>query len=317
MALVCIDEKKMEESGGSFVKDKYHVPTGTHIARLVSYVELGKHTPTFNGQPAKYDTGKKAGQFKPAEHVISLIFEFSGVQHSEEYPHTFTVSQPMFNGGFMNKMAVSDAFVNNELSLAFSNKTKYKKFLDAMNTHYGLGISGLHQAVGNAFAVQVQTKAVKKVDGAKDIKCIDAEVPGFDPSNPEVSIDGYSYYVDIKPESIVPMKQNIMGTEIDLSSKVVEQEGTYCKVFDLEAPTPEDWKLLRNSHKKAIIGAIVGSNDAVLSMLHSTPELTAEMATLVESSSKADEQAVSPAPGVPATVTYAPSTEEVAPAPPV
>ncbi len=92
-----IDTKKIEENKGSdFVKETKFIEAGLNPARLVSYIELGWHAPLYQGKPKVFaDTHKKAGQAKPPEFMIQLVFEFPLADHSTDFPQTINPRIPL------------------------------------------------------------------------------------------------------------------------------------------------------------------------------------------------------------------------------
>lgn len=255
----------------------------------MSYVELGRHQKKFQNKPAVYESGMNKGKIKPPELFVSLTFEFSGVEHSGDYPHTYETSIMLQDGGFMNPLSVSDDFIQNKLSLAFANKVGYKKLLDAINLHCKQKFQGLHQAVGTAIHVAAKTKAFKKIENAKDIQCLDTEVPGFDPENPTKNIEGWRYYVGFKPENIQPMKMQFGQTVVDMSEYIKHTIGDYTPVFDWDAPTKEAWTKLKPWQKRAISKALDLETSAFGTLMKVDAEIAAEVQAYKTGAAKQDQ----------------------------
>lgn len=313
---ILVNEEKIKENDkqGSHSDEKFHVPSGNHVVNLASYVELGRHVKMFNGKPAVAESGKNKGQLRPPEMFVSMTFEFSGAERTGEYPHTYETSIIMQDGGFMHSLSVSDDFINNRLSLQFANKTGYKKYLDAINMHCNKKFQGLHQAVGTAIHVQAKTVAHYKDANGKDVKCLDTEVPGYDPENPHVNVEGVRYYTYIKPESIQPMVIMLGKTKVDMSEYIVPIIGDYAPVFDWDAPTKEAWAKLKPWQKRAISKALDLDTSAFGTMLKVDEELAKEIETLKAGKKEAapekpDMPETHSAPGVPPAM-VPPSSED-------
>lgn len=267
-----VAEEKSKESGSS---EEYHVTSGYHVVNLVSYAELGRHQGSFKGKPDTYQSGNKAGQIKPDEMFISLVFEFSGAAFTGGFPHAYITS--IYNGKeFFNRLSVSETFMENTLSPQYANKTGFKKYLDAINLHYNKNFQGLDEAVGMALAVKVDTLAIYEVDGKK-IKCADNAVPGYKKEEAHKNLPGVKYYTTIKPESIVPMVQDFGVTVVDLSSKIVDPVDEYTAVFDWGAPTKADFMGLKSFQKKAIVNATDFRESAFAALVQEDEELQKEV----------------------------------------
>lgn len=97
---VNVDANNLPEKGegkASNPETKF-IKAGNRLARLVSYVELGKHMQMFKGKPAVYETGKNAGRQKPAVLHCALTFEFPTEEYTGDYPLTISTSRRMKNG---------------------------------------------------------------------------------------------------------------------------------------------------------------------------------------------------------------------------
>lgn len=230
MAVKVNKDELENEGGGDFEKETKYIEEGTHAARLVYYAELGKHFPVFKGKRAAYDSGKKTGQLKPAELIIHLVFEFPTVPYDFN-PLTIKTSIPFGdNGEFINKLPVSDALASGKISLSFANRSKYMKYLNAMNKAAGTNHQGLHEHVGNAFLIAVTNKVGNKAD---------------DEGNLPV-------YANMKPEGIqkTSFKHPVTGKTEDVD--VPEPKGTYGPVFDWDDPTQEAWEGMPEFLRKCV-----------------------------------------------------------------
>lgn len=216
--------------GGDYEKETKYIEEGTHPARLVYYAELGKHFPVFKGQRAKYDQGKKAGQLKPAELIIHLVFEFPTVPYDFN-PLTIKTSIPFGdNGEFINKLPVSDALASGSISKTYANRSKYMKFLNSMNKAAGVNHQGLHEHVGNSFLIAVTNKIGTKADD-------DGNLP---------------VYANMKPEGIQKTSFKHPATGKMEEVEVPEVQGKYGPVFDWDNPTPEAWEAMPEFLRKCV-----------------------------------------------------------------
>jgi len=231
-----VNREEMENSGGDFIPELMPIDAGMNQARLVSYMELGWHLPFFKGKRAIFGKdSKKAGQEKPEEFLIQLIFEFPLAEHSSEFPQTIKTSVPFGDKGeFINKLSVSRALMDGNISMAYANRSKYMKYLNAMNDSCGTNYDGLADFVGEPFLIGVTNKPGTKAreDGTLPI------------------------YSNMKPDSIcsVTYKDQMDGKM--KTAKVPEIIGEYCSVFSWDDPTPEAWKevpkYLKDTMKKSV-----------------------------------------------------------------
>jgi len=228
------NELPEDGGGGDYEKETKYIEEGTHPARLVYYAELGKHYPVFKGKRAKYDQGKKAGQLKPAELMIHLVFEFPTVPY-DVAPLTIKTSIPFGdNGEFINKLPVSDALASGNISLTYANRSKYMKFLNAMNKAAGTNHQGLHEHVGNAFLIAVTNKIGNKADD-------DGNLP---------------VYANMKPEGIQKTSFKHPATGKMEEIEVPPAKGKYGPIFDWDNPTQEAWEAMPEFLRKCVKNAV-------------------------------------------------------------
>ncbi len=251
-----IDRKKMEEDkGGDYTPELKHIPAGVNQARLVSYVELGKHIPYFKGKHAVYGKdSKKAGEPKPPEFVIQLVFEFPRAEHSNDFPLTIKTSVPFGKGDFINKLAVSEAMMTGNISMAFANRSKFMKYLNALNDACGTSYDGLADFVGEPFLIAVTNKAGTKAreDGSLPI------------------------YANMAPDGINSCTYIDQMDLQEKTAKVPEQVGEYCAKFFWDDPTPEAWKEVPKYLKTCMLGATDFEGSPLAAMLAEMPEEAAE-----------------------------------------
>lgn len=234
MAFKINREKMEQDNGGDYTPETKHIPAGLNQARLVSYVELGKHIPIFMGKHAVYGKeSKKAGEPKPPEFMIQLVFEFPRCAY-DNFPLTIKTSVPFGNkGDFINKLSVSDALMSGNISMSYANRSKYMKYLNAMNDACGTSHDSLADFVGEAFLIAVTNKPGKKAreDGTLPV------------------------YANMKPDGINSTKYIDQMDQQEKVAQVPEVLGEYCSVFYWDEPTEEAWKevpkYLKDCMKKA------------------------------------------------------------------
>jgi hypothetical protein len=229
-----INRDKMENDTGGYEKEKIVLDQGIHAVRLVSYVEMGMHLPMFKGKRALYGAdSKKHGEPKPAELVINLVFEFPNAEHSSQFPQMYKTSIPMKNGDFLNKLAVSEALMNGDLSMKYAMRSQFMKYLNAMNDAHSMNADGLHEFVGKDFLCTITHKIGDKQDAEGNLPI----------------------YVNMNPESLVStkFKNPVTGKVEDVI--VPPTVGTYCPSFFWDSPKVEAWKkipaFIQNAMKKA------------------------------------------------------------------
>ena len=207
-----VDTKKIAENTGDFKRETLPIPAGLNQARLAAYIELGMHPAIFKGKPAVTDKGA----IKDDEFIIHLIFEFPAAEKTTDYPQTIKTSVPFGEGEFMNKLAVTSSLFNGTLSPAYANRSKFMKYLNAMNDACGTSYESLSDFVNKPFNIPV--------------------------------------YSNMLPEGIqsVDFKNPITGKME--TAEVPEVQGNYTN-FDWDAPTEDAWnnlpKFLKDRIQKA------------------------------------------------------------------
>lgn len=244
-----INRDAMEDE--EFAKETKYIPAGINQARLVSYIELGMHMPMFKGKPAMYSSeSKKAGQTKPAEFIIHLVFEFPRAEHTGDFPLCIRTSVPYGSGEFINKLSVSEALMSGNISMAYANRSKFMKYLNAMNDSCGTSYDGLEFFVGEPFLIAVTNKPGTK---ARD----DGTLP---------------IYANMKPEGINSIKYIDQMDQTEKEAKVPEQIGDYCSKFFWDTPTEEAWKEVPKYLKECMKKAVDYNGSALQVMLSGMPE---------------------------------------------
>jgi len=230
---VKVNQDELDE-GKSFDKEPNYIEEGTHPARLVYYAELGKHYPMFKGKRAVYDSGKSTGLEKPAELLIHLVFEFPNAPY-DVAPLCIKTSVPFgSNGEFLNKLPVSDALTSGNISLSFANRSKYMKFLNAMNAACGTTRKGLHEFIGEGFLIAVTNKVGTKADDAGNLPV----------------------YSNMKPEGIQKTSFKHPATGKIEKVPVPKVTGKYGPIFDWDNPTKEAWEGMPEYLRKAVQSAV-------------------------------------------------------------
>lgn len=250
---VSVDVNNLKEEKESNPETKY-IPAGPRLARLVSCVELGIHTQMFKGQPAKYETGKNAGRLKPPCLHIGLTFEFPTCDFTGDYPLTLTTSRRMPNGDFFDALTVPPSLVDNTISKSAALRTKFVKYLSALQVATGKNFISLA-----AFA-EAQVPLIINVTNKKVVK------------------DGKEIiYANMKAESITEcaVVDPVTGYKTDYSQKVPAPLGEYCKSFEWDAPTVEAWKALKPWDQKIIKDALNFEDSPICTLLNAHPELAA------------------------------------------
>lgn len=249
-----IDREKMEEHG-DFVPETEFIPAGLNQARLVSYVELGKHIPMFKGKPSVYGKeSKKADTPKPPEFMIQLVFEFPRAEHVNEYPLTIKTSVPFGSGDFINKLSVSDALMSGNISMAYALRSKFMKYLNAMNDACGTDHDDLFSFVGEPFLISVTNKPGTK---ARE----DGTLP---------------MYANMKPDGITSTTYLDQMDQKEKTAEVPEQVGEYCPMFFWDTPTEEAWKEVPKYLKTCMKGASDFEGSPLAAMLAGMPEEPAD-----------------------------------------
>lgn len=250
---VSVETDKLPEKGeGSNPETKY-IPAGNRLARLVSYVELGKHRQMFKGKPAVYESGKNAGKAKPAVLHVALTFEFPTCDYTGDFPLTIGTTRRMDNGDFFNAVTVPDSLANGTISKSMAMKTKFMKYLGALQAAAG------KPWVSIADFANAQVPLIINVTNKKVVKD-DKEI----------------VFANMKPEGITSCKiQDPMDPEkfTDYTDKVPPTKGEYCKVFDWDAPTEGAWKALKPWDQKTIKDALNFEGSPIHRLLMANPAL--------------------------------------------
>lgn len=243
-----IDKDKLPEKSQSNNKETKVIPSGAQVARFVSYVEMGKHQPMFKGKPAVFDSGKRAGQQKEPETIIQLVFEFTAAEYTGDYPLTICTSIP-WESEFINKLAIPESLLNGTLSRQFAMKSGFMKYLEALKDATGDHHQNMDAYIGAPLLINVTHRQGK------------ADDKGVIPVYAQMKPEGIN-----KPEWRHPLSGKVEMLEVPPS------KGTYCSVYDWDAPTPEGWKLLMPSVQKAIKSALNFDGSPTQLMLAGMPE---------------------------------------------
>jgi hypothetical protein len=257
MAGFKIDREKLEsDKGGDYVKETEIVPAGMNQARLVSYVELGKHIPMFKGKPAEYGKeSKKSGEPKPPEFMIQLVFEFPHAKHTGEFPLTIKTSVPYGKGEFVNQLSVSDALMSGNISMAYALRSRFMKYLNALNDSCGTSYDDLHSFVGEPFLVAVTHKVGAKADPKTGDKPV---------------------FANMAPDGINSTTYTDQQDMKEKVAQVPEIVGEYCSKFFWDEPTPEAWKEVPKYLKTCMKGADDFEGSPLAAMLAGMPEEKSE-----------------------------------------
>lgn len=269
---VNVDHTKMPDdgNGGDRKKETKYIKAGMRLARLVSYVELGKHHQMFKGQRAKFEQGKKAGTFKPPVFHVALTFEFPGEAYTGDYPLTISTTRKMKNGDFFDAVTLSDALMDGSLSKGYAMKTKFMKFLTRMQAATGKTYTNLAQ-----FAKE-QSGVMISVTNQKGQAREDGTIP---------------VYANMKPEGIQPPSlENPVSGKVEVFD-VPAAKGEYCAAFEWDAPTKETWEALPSWHKETVKKALDFEGSPIHTLLVSNPDLDKAMDDKAEDHSTPEEPA--------------------------
>ena len=246
-----------DEGRGDYVPETEVVPAGVNQARLVSYVELGKHIPMYQGKHAVYGKeSKKHNEPKPPEFMIHLVFEFPRAKHSNEYPLTIKTSVPYGKGEFVNGLPVTDALMSGNISMAYAMRSRFMKYRAAMNDACGTDYDDLFSFVGEPFLCSVTHKFGKKAD----------EKTGKLPCFANMAPDGINSVTYIDPSD----------GQTERTAEVPETVGEYCPKFFWDTPTVEAWKEVPKYLKKCMKGATDFEGSPLAAMLAGMPEEPAD-----------------------------------------
>ena len=249
MAIKVNKDALPEEGEYTSNPETMHIPAGTHPAVLVSYVELGKHYKTFMGKKAVYGKeSKKAGQVRPPELLINLVFEFPTCEYTGDFPLCIATSVPMKAGGTMNTLSVSDSLAEGTLSRSFAMKTNFMKYLVAMQDATGKDYQSLADFVGTGFLCTV-TNNTGKPDKDGNVRT----------------------YANMKPDGIQGLSFRHPVTGVVETIPCPEPIGTYCSVFDWDDPDIEEFNKLPKYMKEFIAKAENFPGSAIEALIKGQP----------------------------------------------
>ena len=248
-----IDLDALGEGGGGWTKETEVIPEGSNVCRLVSYVEMGHHTPVFGGKRAVYDSGKNAGKNKPDEMLIHLTFEFPSAHYTGDFPLTIRTSAPYGNNGdVMNKLHIPLSLEEGWASKSIAMKMKFVKALLAMQAATKTKHPSMDLFVGEAFCCTIKHSLGKKADDSGNIPV----------------------YANMSLESLTAprFKHPMTGKTEEL--EVPDTIGEYCEKFIWSDPTIEAWGALPKYIKDFIMRATdyPGSELEMLLADYSEPE---------------------------------------------
>ena len=240
------DTKKDRKPETMFIK------AGNRVARLVQYVELGKHYQMFKGKKSVYEQGKNAGRQKPPVLHVALTFEFPAEKYTGDYPLCISTSRRMDTGEFFDAVTVPESLADGSMSLAYAMRTRFMKYLTAMQTATGLNYTNFADFAKEQAPVMV--KVTNKLGATKE--------DGTQPT-----------YANMKPDGICKpcFEHPTSGEVIDV--EVPPAIGEYPIPFEWDAPTAEAWKGLQPWYKKAIKESVDFDGSPVDMLLQSDPEL--------------------------------------------
>lgn len=256
---VSVDVDKLPEKGQAANPETKYIKAGNCLARLVSYVELGKHFQVFGGKNAVYESGKLKGTEKPPVLHIALTFEFPAAPYTGDYPLTIRTSSQFKPGEFMNSLTVPAGLAAGTMTKAGAMKTKYVKYLTA-----------LQQATGENY-LSIMEFAQAQVGLLINITNRQGKGDNKD-----------KIYANMKPEGIQkPEFVHPVSGEVEVFP-VPEVIGEYCPVFDWDAPTADAWKALKPWDQKVIKDAVDFMGSPTEALLANNPELEAAADEAVE-----------------------------------
>ncbi len=238
--------------GGDRTPETKFIKAGNRLARLVEYVELGKHYQMFKGKKAVYEQGKNAGRQKPPVMHVALRFEFPGEEYTGDYPLSISTSRRMDNGEFFDAVVVPPSLEDGTMSKAYAMRTRFMKYLTALQNATGLNYTNFADFAREQVGVMINV--TNKLGAAKD--------DGTQPT-----------YANMKPEGIVPprFEHPTKGTVEEL--EVPAAIGEYGAPFEWDAPTKEAWSALPPWHKACIKEAVDFGGSPIDLLLQANPEL--------------------------------------------
>ena len=233
------------------------IPAGNQVARLVQYVEMGKHFQMFQGKKACYEQGKNAGRQKPPVLHVALTFEFPGCEYTGDYPLCISTSRRMDSGEFFDAVTVPESLADGTMSKNYAMRTRFMKYLTAMQQATGLGFTNFADfAKAQApVMINITNKLGKKKDD------------GTQPT-----------YANMKPDGIVKPMFQVPGSNKIIDVEVPDAIGTYPIPFEWDAPTADSWSGLQPWYKAAIKAAVDFEGSAIFELLLSDPELDRALA---------------------------------------
>lgn len=174
------DQTKVVTGGGDFTPPA----AGPCRLRFVSYIEVGKQSKTFKGQPPK------------VQNEVWLTFEVSGPKHpprdvnGEKVPHRITLKE----------------------NLSLNEKARFKKLFSVMN--YGGGAQHMVQLLGDAYKGTIVHRTWKGADGKERIEAelynkaegrFTIEPPRYEIVDPENGPTGEFAALKVDP-AVTPLK---------------------------------------------------------------------------------------------------------------
>jgi len=241
-----------EGEGKARNKETKFIKAGNRVARCVQYVELGKHHQMFKGKKAVYEQGKNAGRQKPPCLHVALTFEFPAEEYTGDYPLCISTSRRMDNGEFFDAITVPESLENGTMSLAYAMRTRFMKYLTALQAATGETYTNFADFARAKSPVMI--KVTNKLGAKKE-----------DGSQPT--------YANMKPEGIVkPCFEHPTSGEV-IEVEVPEAIGEYPIPFEWDCPTEESWKGLQPWYKTAIKAAVDFAGSPIDMLLQSNPEL--------------------------------------------
>jgi hypothetical protein len=230
------------------------IKAGNRLARLVSYVELGKHFQMFQGKKAVYEQGKNAGRQKPPVLHCALTFEFPAEEYTGDYPLTISTSRRMQNGEFFDAVVVPPSLEDGTMSRAYAMRTRFMKYLTALQAATGLQYTNFADFARDQVGVMINVTNKK---GAADEKTGVAPV-----------------YANMKPDGIVAARfEHPVSGEIEELEVPPAKGDHYCPAFEWDSPTKESWSMLPPWHKDAIKAAVDFAGSPIDMLLQANPEL--------------------------------------------
>jgi len=251
---VNVDVNNLPEKGKSDRKpETKFIEAGNQLARFVSYVELGKHYQIFKGARAVYENGKNAGREKPPVLHVALQFEFPTCEYTGDYPLTIQTTRRMDNGEFFDAVVVPQALADGTLGKSYSLRTRFVKYLTALQAATGLNYTNFADFAKAQVPVMINvTNKLGKMN----------EETGVQPT-----------FANMKPDGIVaPRFVHPVTKEVD-ELEVPPAIGSYCAAFEWDTPTAEAWKQLPPWHKEAIKKAVDFEGSPTDLMLKADPTI--------------------------------------------